>query len=96
MARQFQTFRTAGSGRYAELCAEQPAPHRPSPMPAPDAAHFRRLAEDKRREAAGIVRHIRPNDLGPGPSFARRQAEDLYRQADEYEALAEQLAGGAS
>lgn len=82
-------FKVAGNYRYVALCATPPARHTPRPMPPPDAAHFARLAEDKRREAASIVRHIRKSDQSPSAHFARRQAEELYRAAEDYEALAQ-------
>lgn len=91
MARHFQTFRTAGSGHYAELCADEtPAAPPARALPAPGAAHYRRLAADKRREAESIRRHIRTNDLSPAAAFARRQVRELLDQADAYETLAEE------
>lgn len=91
MPSQFYYRRSAD--RYAELCASPPALHTPRPMPAPGPEHYQHLAETKRREAASILRHVRRSDFGPGPQFARRQAEDLYREADDLDARAAALGG---
>lgn len=82
--------------RYGWLCATPPARHNPRPMPAPGPAHYRSLAEDKRREAASILRHVRKSDQGPGPAFARNRAERLYQEAEQFVELAERLEGQAA
>lgn len=87
-------YRVRSADRYAELCATEPARHNPRPLPPPGPDHFRALAEDKRREAASILRHVRKLAMGPGPAFARNRAEQLYREAEQYDELAARLEGG--
>lgn len=94
MDRSYRPYRRHSAERYAELCAGEPTRHDPRPLPAPPPEHFQRLAEDKRREAASILRHVRKSDLGPGPAFARKRAEGLYREAEQYDELAERMVGG--
>lgn len=64
--------------------------HKPTALPRPGRAHYERLAAGKRREAAGILRHVRKTDTGADATFARRQARQLLDEADRYEALAQE------
>lgn len=73
--------------RLVELAAGV-SPHVPAHFPQPSAAHYAALAARKRREADSILRHVRRDDVSEHARFARRQAQELRDQADEYERLA--------
>lgn len=92
-----RTFRLEGGlaayhERQARLAEPPATPHRPRPLPAPDPDHYRRLAQDKRREARSIERHIPGGRDDVHTRFARRQVRALLDEADALEVMA----GGAS
>jgi hypothetical protein len=90
-----RTFRveggtTAHRARLA-LLSTPPSPHQPAPLPSPGPAQRLRRAQEARREADGILRHLPAGEAETIHSrFARRQAAELRAEADQIEA---ELAG---